>query len=146
MCRGVAPGHGSCRSHSNICQLRPRPAVCHARESASSASSSLSTVAGDGAYRHADGVGTHASFCVTQGIAATTMSGQTVLYVSTLRPNGGSIRKITIGSDSNAAVSTLAGGTAADCGDVAGKGHTDGMGTAARFFEPRSVAVFEWCW
>jgi hypothetical protein len=88
-------------------------------------SGTVTTLAGQaGSGSRADGTGTAARFHEPFGIAVD--SGGT-LYVADAANNA--IRKVTAAG----VVTTFAGGTAA--------GTTDGTGTAARFDEPRGVAV-----
>ena len=86
----------------------------------------VSTIAGSGTAGHADGEGLAAQFNTPGGLAV----GGTTLYVADY--NNHRIRAVDL-ADPNKTVSTIAGdGTA---------GNTNGIGTAARFSRPRSIAV-----
>lgn len=86
----------------------------------------VSTFAGSGSNGFADAIGTAARFNQPRGIIA---DGLGNLYVSD--SSNQVIRKVVIAT---AAVTTLAGG-------VGQTGHVDATGTAARFNEPRSLAL-----
>ena len=86
----------------------------------------VTTLAGDGNSGFADGTGTNAQFDQPRGIIA---DGAGNLYVSDA--NNQLIRKVVIAT---AAVTTLAG-------TVGQVGLIDGTGTAARFNQPRSLAL-----
>jgi len=84
----------------------------------------VTTLAGDGTYGFNDGTATVAKFSLPQGVAVDA-SGN--IYVAD--SENGSIRKVT----SSGVVTTIAGdGTF---------GYADGIGTAAKFYGPRGIAI-----
>ena len=91
-----------------------------------SSNKTVSTIAGSGTPGHADGTGTVARFNNPRGLA---LSG-TTLYVADFSNHR--IRAIDLAS-SNKTVSTIAGSGTPE--------HADGVGTAARFNGPISIAV-----
>ena len=88
--------------------------------------STVTTIAGDGAYGYADGQGSAAKFDAPVAVAIDATGN---LYVSD--HNNHCIRKIT----PEGVVSTFAGSTTST------PGHVDGQGTAAQFRNPRSIAI-----
>ncbi len=92
----------------------------------------VSTVAGiAGTWGSTDGAGSSATFNYPEGIAVDT-SGN--LYVADT--SNETIRKIVIGSDGSATVSTLAG-SVGDCGS------SDGTGSAALFCSPADIITVD---
>lgn len=83
------------------------------------------TFAGDSCYGYADGPGSSARFHLPQGVA---VDNNANVYVADT--SNSVIRKVTPGG----VVSTLAGSAGSD-------GSTDGLGSAARFIGPTSLAV-----